>query len=73
MIQQTSPMVPPRFDGLRCGVCGNKELFVETMKYELHVVDEHLNYLHLLGAEADFYECYDCGELIEFDLDSGSK
>lgn len=73
MTQQSLPVDEPRVDGLKCGSCGNKELFVETMAYEAHLVDGQMNYLHLLGAEEDSYECYACGAPIESDPDAESK
>lgn len=51
---------PPR---LQCK-CGNKERFIEVMRFESHLVDGNLNYLHLLDAETDHYTCPDCGDEI---------
>jgi DNA-directed RNA polymerase subunit RPC12/RpoP len=66
--QQNSIERARTFEGLQCPTCGNRELFVEIMAYETHMVDGQLNYLHLLAAETDCYECHECGELIEFEL-----
>jgi predicted RNA-binding Zn-ribbon protein involved in translation (DUF1610 family) len=68
MSQQNSPVRTENFEGLQCPACGNKDRFVEIMAYEAHMVDGQLNYLHLLAAETDFYECPECGEQIEFEL-----
>ncbi len=50
---------------LRCESCGNRDLFVEIMSHESHVIDGKLNYLHLLDAEVDHYLCHLCGETVE--------
>ena len=51
---------PPKYYGLECGYCGNRDLFVEVMRYEAHIVDGNLNYVRLAGAETDRYECCSC-------------
>ena len=73
MSQQSATVSTKSFAGLQCGACGNRDLFVEIMDYETHLVDGQLNYLHLLVAETDRYECNACGALIEFDLNAGCK
>lgn len=50
---------------LRCGECGNVELFVEIMSHESHLIDGQLNYLHLIDADVDHYLCHICGEIVE--------
>lgn len=59
------------FVGIQCFACGNKELFVEIMSYEAHLVDRYLTYKRLLVGEIDRYECYLCGEAIDFDPYTG--
>ena len=53
------------FEGLKCPTCGNGERFIEIMEHESHLVDGNLNYLHLVDAITDHYECCNCGERIE--------
>ena len=50
---------------LRCGKCGNVELFVEIMDHESHLIDGQLNYLHLIDADVDYYLCHVCGETVD--------
>lgn len=59
---KASPQVKPF---LRCGKCGNSELFVEIMSYESHLIDANFNYLHLLDSDVDSYLCHLCGKPVE--------
>ena len=59
MSETTSPQVM-----LHCSDCGNMARFVEIMRFESHLVDGSLNYLHLLEADADHYICFQCGKKI---------
>jgi hypothetical protein len=52
---------------LTCSKCGNKDVFVEIMDYEVHLVDGNLNYLHVLESQVDYYKCYVCDEPIDID------
>jgi DNA-directed RNA polymerase subunit RPC12/RpoP len=62
-----------RLQRLQCPDCGNADRFVEVMRYESHLVDGGLNYLHLLAAEADHYTCFQCGrEVAVEELDASA-
>jgi hypothetical protein len=53
-----------RYWGLKCKRCGNQDMFLETMEYETHFVDGHLNYRHLEMAITDHYNCLKCGRRV---------
>jgi hypothetical protein len=61
---------PETFKKLRCPACGNTEDFAEFMSFEAHLVSADLRYRHLLYAEVDHYECFDCSEVIDADPSS---
>jgi predicted RNA-binding Zn-ribbon protein involved in translation (DUF1610 family) len=54
--------VGPRYPRLRCPQCGNDDRFIEVMAHESHLVDADLNYIRLILAETEYYECPECGE-----------
>jgi len=51
--------------GLICSECGNKELFVEVMDVEIHLVNSRKDYIRLLDGFPDHYLCWDCGATVE--------
>jgi DNA-directed RNA polymerase subunit RPC12/RpoP len=73
-MSQKSPRVTTKpLKGLRCEECGNTDLFIEVMAHESHIVDGQMNYLHLFEAEVDRYECRECGEEVEWDLETDGE
>ncbi|MBI3464462.1 MAG: hypothetical protein HY000_15620 [Planctomycetes bacterium] len=56
---------PKTYLRLKCSACGNEELFVEVMEWEYHLVGGDMHYIRLLEAEAERYECWECGENVE--------
>lgn len=53
---------------LRCPACGNTDRFVQIVHFEAHLMDRNLNYIRLLYSEIDHYDCYECGEELDFDI-----
>lgn len=51
---------------LTCHACGNTSRFSELMAEETHLVNGHLDYIHLVDAIVDHYVCCECGESLEF-------
>jgi hypothetical protein len=62
--QSSTTTPPPR---LRCSACGNEDYFVEIVDFEAHLLNRQLEYVRTLHSELDRFECYQCGEEIDFD------
>ena len=64
-VQAASTTKPPA--RLRCPNCGNEDYFVEIVDFEAHLLNRNLNYVRTFHSELDRFECYRCGEEIDFD------